>query len=134
LVERYKAYFRLTSQDLEVVAGFRETADREIDEFLDRFYEHLSSLPENRRFYPDVDTLARARAGQREYFLSLFRGVWDEDTLRSRQDFGRVHDRLLTEPWVLSGMFAYYIAEFMWRLQSASPGRSQAASLRVTEA
>jgi hypothetical protein len=133
LEERYKAYFRLTPQDLEVVAGFREMADREIDEFLDSFYDHLLSFPENRRFFPDADTRARARAGQREYFLSLFNGIWDEDTLRSRQNFGRVHDRILTEPWQLSGMFAFYVAEFMRRLQSASTGRSQADPQQVIE-
>lgn len=112
-MELYKAYFRILPQDAEALTLLREVAEQEADTFMDFFYKHILAFSENRRLFPDADTIARAREEQRKSFLSRFQGVWDEEYFRSRLNSGSLHDRIGVEPWQYCGGIALYITEML---------------------
>lgn len=97
-ISRRKQYFRITDEDCQVLASLREVVARQIDEIVEKFYDHILSFDEMDRLIGDADTLLKLKNHQRGYILSLFDGQYDEDYVHSRLRVGVVHRRIGVEP------------------------------------
>lgn len=124
-------YFRISPEDLEALALLREPANQRVDTILDALYGDILSFPETSALYRDAEAVARARQGQRGYFLSLFRGQCDEEYFRARAAIGQSHDRIGVEPWQYCGAVAFYISEMLPQFREALQGLAPVLQVQV---
>jgi NtrC-family two-component system sensor histidine kinase KinB len=69
-----------------------------VDEMMDSMYAHFLAFEETRGFFPDDETLSRAKSAQKAYFLRLTQGDYDEDYVRDRLRIGSTHHRIELDP------------------------------------
>jgi rsbT co-antagonist protein RsbR len=103
-----RAFFELTDEDLERLAGLRSFAEKHTDSIVDEFYKLLLSHPETKKFFPDETTVRRVKRTQRDYFLGLFTGKCDLAYLEDRLRVGNTHERIgLSTKWYLGAYRKY---------------------------
>ncbi len=104
-IEHRKALISLTDADVDVLISCKPTIEKHVDEIIDCFYRHQTSIPEIALLIGDADTLDRLRAAQRRYILDLFSGLYDLEYVNNRCRIGLVHKRIGVEPKLyLSGV------------------------------
>ena len=107
-IARRKEWLELDKVDEENIRALDEILSANIDDLMDYLYNHFLSYDDTRSFFPDEETLRRARAGQRQYFLSLTCGKYDQEYVSHRTRVGATHYRIgLDTRWYLG---AYYRA------------------------
>lgn len=107
-VQSRRAFFELSEDDLQRLAGLRSFAEKYTDAIVDEFYELLLSHPETKKFFPDDATVRRVKRSQREYFLGLFSGTCDLAYVEDRLRVGIVHERIgLSTKWYLGAYRRY---------------------------
>lgn len=95
-------YLGIDERDRRLLAEACPALERVADEMLDRFYEHLLAFEQTAEFLRDPHTVRRLKAMQREHFLRLCSGPYDEDYFESRLRVGFAHARIQLEPhWYL---------------------------------
>jgi len=102
-------YLGFVQQDADVLASLRLWAERNVDCFLQQFYDHQFS---HRDFVELVEAAGSDRQRlvetQRSYLLDLFQGMPDARYAQSRQRIGKVHARLRVTPrWYVSSYELY---------------------------
>ncbi len=87
-----------TPADAMQLAQARSCVLAELDQIVDRFYAHQTSIDEIAVIIGDAETLRRLRAAQRGYVAELFGGLYAEDYVNNRLRIGLVHKRIGVEP------------------------------------
>src|SRR5436190_511370 len=64
------------------------------DPVIDAFYEHLLSFDETAAFFREPAVLERVKRLQKEYFLRLTAGDYEEEYVENRLSIGAVHERI----------------------------------------
>lgn len=134
LVQKLKAYFRISPEDEQALTLLQDAAAQHVDAFLDRLYSHYFEFPETKAFFPDNETLKRARQGQRGHLLSLFSGQYDEAYFDSLLRVGEAHDRIGLPPRWYIGAYAFYITELIPLFGSALASKSIEQGLATRQA
>lgn len=125
-LQRRRALFEITDEDLERLRALRPFAEAHIDEIVDAFYQLLLGHEETRVFFADEASVRRVKRTQRAYFLGLFGGVCDRDYVAHRLQVGATHDRIGVQPkWYLAA-YNRYIRLIHERLLSSLPDQAQA--------
>ena len=77
----------------------------EFDRMLDAFYSRISDEPELKVLFPDDESMAKARAAQKNHWLkSLLAGEFTSDHFDRAELIGRAHARVgLTPNWYIGG-------------------------------
>jgi rsbT co-antagonist protein RsbR len=108
-VQSRRAFFELTDDELQRLAGLRSFAEKYTDTIVEDFYKLLLSHTETKKFFPDEATVRRVKRTQREYFLGLFSGKCDLAYVEDRLRVGIAHERIgLSTKWYL-GAYRKYI-------------------------
>ena len=103
-----RAHFQISDEVLARLAAMRPFAEAHTGEIVDRFYDHLLSLPETRRFFPDDATIRRVKKAQSEYFMGLFSGRCDAAYVEDRLRVGATHERIGLPPkWYVAAYQKY---------------------------
>jgi methyl-accepting chemotaxis protein len=79
---------------------------------LDAFYEHLGAYPELARLF-EGKGMARARDLQREHWLNLFSGRFDDAYVQSVRRIGSVHSRIGLAPRWYIGAYAFMFEKLL---------------------
>ena len=108
-----KAFLSFSEADVHHLKELHEALQGIGPDFAKRFYEHMLSFPETRRFIPDEQTLGRLQQTQAEYFDTLTAGDYGPDYIRHRLQVGIAHQRIgLETQWYL-GAYAKYLVDLM---------------------
>ena len=103
---------------IENLRKAREILEPEFDRMLDAFYARISGESQLKELFLDHESMARARAAQKNYWLkSLLAGEFTSDHFDRAELIGRAHARVgLTPSWYIGGyskMLAQFIQHIM---------------------
>jgi Protoglobin len=117
--EQRKAFVGFGAADEAILRELRPASLQYADEVMDGLYARWLQFPELRRFFPDDSVLARVKALQRQYFISLTEGEYGARYLASRLRVGAVHKRIgLTPEWFM-GAYSIYLELILPRVLRA---------------
>jgi len=90
---------------IENLRKARDILEPEFDRMLDAFYERISGEPQLKGLFSDQESMTRARAAQKNYWLkSLLAGEFTRDHFDRAELIGRAHARVgLTPSWYIGG-------------------------------
>lgn len=109
MLERMK-FLRFENKDQQLLMDLSELLTQHADEIVDAFYSHLLKFEETRALLTSEEVSTRLKAMQKEYLISMVRGVYDQDYYESRLRIGRTHERIHLEPRYYLGAFALYLS------------------------
>ncbi len=115
-VERRREYLLLDAEDEERITALREFAEENMEDVVAELYDHFQSFEETGAFISDKKVLQRLRGTQKQYFLRVFDGDYDDEYMEGRLEIGRVHERIDLEPQWYIGSYARYINLLIPRL------------------
>ena len=114
-----KAFVGFGPTDEAILRELRPVALHYADEVMDELYARWLQFPELMRFFPDDSVLARVKALQRQYFISLTGGEYGAAYLAYRLRVGAVHKRIgLTHEWFM-GAYSIYLELVLPRVLGA---------------
>jgi rsbT co-antagonist protein RsbR len=133
-VARRKAFLELRDDDVALLKGLNEIAQKYADPVIEEFYRHLLSFDETKAFFRDPQVLDRVKRLQKDYFLRLTTGDYGADYVANRLRIGTVHERVdLAPKWYL-GAYNFYLRAVGRRLADAfsdEPGKAISALLSL---
>ena len=108
--DEIQRFFDLGPADTAVLRDLRPLAQASVDDVVRRFYDHLLRFPDLRELLErEPDRITRLQALQREYFLSITDGTFDDTYVESRLRVGNAHQTVGLEPTWYIGAFALYL-------------------------
>ncbi|MBL1234694.1 MAG: globin-coupled sensor protein [Rhodobiaceae bacterium] len=107
-LKRRVGFTRLTSIDCDALKGFRPILEKNVDNLLDAFYDHVTAVPELAALFRDDAHVKFARDGQRKHWLDrVFSGNFDSDYVASVQKIGEAHARIDLDPRWYIGAYCF---------------------------
>jgi signal transduction histidine kinase len=103
-------FLRFENKDQQLLKDLLELFTEHADEIVDAFYSHLLKFEDTRSLLTSEEVTTRLKALQKEYLLSLVRGVYDEEYYESRLRIGKTHERIRLEPKYYLGTYALYFS------------------------
>jgi rsbT co-antagonist protein RsbR len=126
-IDRRKRWLEFSEQDVDQLARLNEIAGDYADEVIDDLYEHFLAFPETKRFFEDPRVLEYVKRMQREYFLRLTKGNYEQEYVQERLKIGAVHEQIgLDVKWYL-GAYNRYLRAVGERIFRAFSGDPQSA-------
>jgi len=116
---------------IENLRKAREILEPEFDRMLDAFYARVSDEPQLKDLFSSDESMARARAAQKNYWLkSLLSGEFTSDHFDRAELIGRAHARVgLTPSWYIGG-YSKMLAQFIQHiLAQAAEDRQNASAI-----
>lgn len=108
-IARRKQFLQFTADDAQRLEGLNAPAERYADEIIEELYRHFLAHEETQKFFSDPKVLAYVKNAQKQYFLRLTQGNYDEDYVAGRVRIGAVHERIgLEGKWYL-GAYNFYL-------------------------
>ncbi len=125
-----RAFYEITDEDLERLAGLRAFGERNGTAIVDALYQLLLEQPDSRIFFPDDSTVSHVKAKQRDYFIGLFSGRLDLAYVEDRLRVGAVHERIGMPPKLYIGAYSRYLRLVFDRLLAELPAEEAHAAYR----
>jgi rsbT co-antagonist protein RsbR len=127
-----RAFYEITDEDLQRLAGLRGFAEHNSQRIIDALYELMLREPESRAFFPNDSTVSHVKGMQRTYFNGLFSGKLDLAYVEDRLRVGAVHERIGMPPKLYIGAYSRYLRLLFERLFAELPSdEAQQAFLSV---
>lgn len=123
-IEKRKQWLEFECIDPELVRDINEVMEKHADDLMDSMYEHFLSFEETRSFFPNERVMQHARAAQKQYFLRLAKGAYDDDYVNDRLRVGSTHHRIELDPKWYIGAYNRAVSWLLPKLSEASPGDS----------
>jgi rsbT co-antagonist protein RsbR len=127
-VAQRKAFLEFHEIDADRLTSVNDIAKEYADPVIEDFYDHLLSFPETAVFFRDPQVLEYVRHMQKEYFLRLTAGEYDEPYVENRLSIGAVHERIGLPVKAYLGMYNFYLRTVADRLTQAFPGEPERAT------
>lgn len=108
-IQKRKAFLEFSAEDEKALIGINDLADRYANVVIEDFYKHLMSFEETQVFFKDPKVLQRVKNLQREYFLRLTKGNYDQEYIANRLKIGAVHERVKLPIQSYLGMYNFYL-------------------------
>jgi len=103
-----KTFVGLDSAAIKALQALRPWMETHVQEVVEAFYAHLLRFEQPRLLLADPQRLARVKAEQTNYLLSLTTGTFDMAYVAKRLAIGRTHQRLgVTPQWYLGAYSTY---------------------------
>jgi len=118
-IQKRKAFLEFSAEDEKALTGINDLAERYASVVIEDFYKHLMSFEETRVFFKDPKVLQRVKNSQREYFLRLTKGNYDQEYITNRLKIGAVHERIELPIQSYLGMYNFYLRTVAQRLFDA---------------
>lgn len=107
--EDQKKFFCFSDADAKHLTEFHAFAETQVDEIVDKLYDHLLKFEEARMFLDDPVMLKRLKIAQKKYFLELTAGAYGKDYYNNRIKVGVTHQRMGIPPRLYIGAYSYYL-------------------------
>ena len=126
------AFLWVTREDQQYMAQIHAVIQDHADDLIAEFYEHLSGFPELAPFLSNPERLARLKATQRTYLLTLGQQADQLPYAEDRLRIGFTHERIgLEQKWYL-GAYAKLFELIMRRLAVRHDDARLLTSLAIT--
>jgi rsbT co-antagonist protein RsbR len=119
---RRKRFLEFDDDDVQRLEGMYDLTHEHVDAVIEAFYEHLLSFPETASFFRDPPLLEHVKGRQKDYFIRLTQGDYDEDYLAERLQLGSIHERIGLPVRSFLGMYAFYLRQIAALLVKEHPG------------
>lgn len=120
-LQNRRAFYEITEEDLQRLAGLRAFAERNSQLIIDALYELMLREDESRAFFPNDATVNHVKSMQRSYFNNLFSGRLDLAYVEDRLRVGQVHERIGMPPKLYIGAYSRYLRLLFDRLVAELP-------------
>jgi diguanylate cyclase (GGDEF)-like protein len=97
-IEERKSLMLLCDKDVRILRECKPLISRHLDEIVNEFYSHQTTIPEIELLIGDAETFKRLHASMRGYISELFDGYYDRDYVNKRLRIGKVHKRIGVSP------------------------------------
>jgi methyl-accepting chemotaxis protein len=103
-IARRLKFLRFSEADRTALVDFRPTLEGKIDGILGRFYDHIRAQPHLYEKFGTDANMQRARAAQKQHWLTVFSGQFDAVYAERVKRIGEAHERIGLEPsWYIGG-------------------------------
>jgi len=117
LIEDRLRFIEMDESDIVELQQARQYIEPEIDNMLDRFYEHILAYPEFRTLFEDDESIRRARDSQKQHWLDeLFGGHFKSSYFNKADKIGRTHARVGLAPSWYVGSYSKMLNQFIERI------------------
>jgi rsbT co-antagonist protein RsbR len=124
-IVRRKAFLEFGEEDADRLTAVNALANEYADPVIDAFYDHLLSFDETAAFFRDPAVLERVKRLQKEYFLRLTAGDYEEEYVENRLSIGAVHERIGLPVESYLGMYNFYLRTVARHLGDAFPDQPE---------
>lgn len=121
-IEHRKGYLELTPEDEKNIRVLAPLLAQHADSLVDSFYRHQLEFEETRHIIKDKKTLYRLLHTQKQYFLRLLEGVYDEPYFDDRLRVGLAHYLVNLLPKYYVGSYAIYLKEILPLILESAQG------------
>lgn len=116
-VKRRKDFLDFTDHDEAVLEGINDIAMHYADSMIEDFYQHLLAYDETRAFFADPALLKHVKSMQKNYFMRLTQGDYEQEYVANRVKIGRVHEHIGLPVKSYFGMYCFYLRAVLERLR-----------------
>ena len=117
-----KRFLDFDDGDVRRLEGMYELTLEHVDSVIEAFYEHLLSFPETAAFFRDPSKLEHVKGRQKEYFIRLTQGDYEQEYVDDRLRLASIHERIGLPVRSFLGMYALYFREIAALLLNEYPG------------
>jgi rsbT co-antagonist protein RsbR len=131
-----KRFLEFDDGDVRRLEGMYELTQEYVDSVIEAFYEHILSFPETAAFFRDPRLLEHVKGRQREYFIRLTQGDYNEEYVHDRLRLGSIHEKIGLPVRSFLGMYAFYLRQIAARLldhHSGAPDKAFEAFHSLTK-
>ena len=116
---RRKDFVGFTDADAKLLKELRPIIKKYVDEIIEVLYDKILSFEETKEFFLEEDKLTHVKSMQKDYFIHLTDGVYEEKYLESRLHLGRIHEKINLQPrWYMGGYSIYLQAAMPYVLRA----------------
>ena len=106
-----KRFLAFDDSDAHRLAEIYDLTQEHVDEVIEAFYDHLLSFPETAAFFRDPRLLEHVKGRQKEYFIRLTQGDYEQEYVADRLRLGSIHEKIGLPVRSFLGMYAFYLRE-----------------------
>jgi PAS domain S-box-containing protein len=131
-----KIFINFTAQDAGVLKELKKVLAPEVRNFVEHFYQHLLSFSQTKSLLVDLETIARLKRSQTDYFLSLFNGDYGQKYVDSRLRLGYTHEKINLSPaWYLGtySLYFQYLIPKILSIYGKNPAKQRKAVLALSK-
>lgn len=111
-----KRFLEFGDDDVRRLEGMYDLTHEYVDSVIEAFYEHLLSFHETAAFFRDPHVLEHVKAQQKEYFIRLTQGDYEQQYVDDRLRLGSIHEQIGLPVRSFLGMYAFYLRQIAARL------------------
>ena len=128
LIEDRLRFMEIGDNDIVELQQARQYIEPEIDNMLERFYEHILAYPEFKALFEDDASIQRARDSQKQHWLEeLFGGDFKSSYFNKADKIGRTHARVGLAPSWYVGSYSKMLNQFISRICEEAGNEGRAA-------
>lgn len=132
LIEDRLRFMEIDEGDIVELQQARQYIEPEIENMLDRFYEHILAYPEFEALFDDDESIRRARNSQKQHWLAgLFGGHFKSSYFNKADKIGRTHARVGLAPSWYVGSYSKMLNQFIDRVCKEAEREGKPASRTV---
>ncbi len=127
-IERIKAHYRFTDEDVSNLVALRPVMERRREEFVVEFYNYVKNFEEAHRFLKDEATIKRHQEALKVWFMKLFGGSYDSLYLAELGKVGLAHVKISLHAHYVNAAFHFvkrYIHETLRKEYSDQEERAR---------
>jgi len=113
-MQEIKGHYLFSVEEVDTLRSLLPIAEKNRELMIDEFYDYLLGIPETATYLQDEQVLKRLKKSHGEWFISLFRGVYDNQYLHELQRVGQMHVKI--------GLNAHYVNAAMQVVRRFSVG------------
>lgn len=126
-IQKRKDWLEFSPVEEQHLADLNEMAKEYANDVIDALYEHFLKFEDTRQFFRDPDVLRRVKNLQKQYFLRLTQGNYNNSYIEERLKIGAVHANIgLDVKWYL-GSYNFYIRAVSQKIFAAYKEDSEKA-------
>lgn len=109
-LEQRVIFTRISETDSEALLEFKDVLARRMEELLDDFYAHVTTVPNLRALFKDEAHMRHAREAQKKHWLlRVFTGKFDKAYFDSVSAIGHAHAKIGLDPRWYIGAYCFVI-------------------------
>jgi len=93
-MQEIKGHYNFSDEEAETLKSLLPIAEKNRGLMIDEFYDYLLGIPETAAFLQEDQLLKRLKNSHGEWFVSLFRGSYDNQYLHELQRVGQMHVKI----------------------------------------
>jgi rsbT co-antagonist protein RsbR len=122
-----KRFLEFDDDDVRRLEGMYDLTQEYVDSVIEAFYDHLLSFQETAAFFRDPRVLEYVKGRQKQYFIRLTQGDYEQEYVEDRLKLGSIHEQIGLPVRSFLGMYAFYLRQIAARLLDEYADRPEQA-------